>query len=134
MTPITFSFSDGSNGDCQLNNKRGAWQTQVPSTTYVRKSDDVLRYQCETKDGRKAAGAIPSTMGAKIVASVFIDFGITDAITDKHRKYAANWVIPIQQVEPKQIESKGDLLQQCVDACVKASSKSPEACFDACTD
>ena len=37
-----------------------------------------------------------STVGAKIVASaVFIDFGITDAITDKHRDYPASFVIPI---------------------------------------
>lgn len=36
-------------------------------------------------------------MGAKIIASaVFIDFGITDAITDKHRKYAGSFVIPIK--------------------------------------
>jgi len=34
--------------------------------------------------------------GAKIVASaVFIDFGITDAITDKHREYPSNYVIPM---------------------------------------
>ena len=135
MTPIAFSFSDGSSGECQLQNKRGAWSTQVPAVIDIRKSDDSLKYQCETKDGRKATGAIPSEMGAKIIASaVFIDFGITDAITDKHRKYAANWVIPIAQVEPQQSESKAELVQKCIDACVKASSKSPDACFDACTD
>jgi hypothetical protein len=35
-------------------------------------------------------------MGGKIVASaVFLDFGIVDSITDKHREYPANFVIPI---------------------------------------
>ena len=135
MTPIAFSFSDGSNGSCQLYNKRGTWQTQIPSTVYVRKSDDALRYQCDTNDGRKAVGSIPSEMGGKIIASaVFIDFGITDAITDKHRKYPMNFVIPVKKAEPKQAEPKGNLVQQCVDACVKATSKSPEACFDVCTN
>ncbi len=39
---------------------------------------------------------MPSTVGAKIVASaVFLDLGITDAITDKHRKYATSFVIPM---------------------------------------
>jgi predicted unusual protein kinase regulating ubiquinone biosynthesis (AarF/ABC1/UbiB family) len=38
-------------------------------------------------------------MGAKIVASaIFLDFGIVDAITDKHREYPANYVIPIKRV------------------------------------
>jgi hypothetical protein len=100
MTPIAMSFSDGSRGECNLTNKRGAWPTEIPTTVSVRKSDDALKYECETYDGREAFGAIESTMGAKIVASaVFIDFGITDAITDKHRQYPANFVIPI---EPKQ--------------------------------
>lgn len=100
MTPIAFSFSDGSNGECTLDNKRGVWEAEIPSTVYVRKSDDALKYQCETKDGREAVGIIESEMGAKIVASaVFLDFGITDAITDKHRKYIGSYVIPIRKQE-----------------------------------
>jgi hypothetical protein len=96
MTPIAISFSDGSNGKCNLQNKRGAWPTQMPTTVSVRKSDDALKYDCETEDGRKAFGSIESEMGGKIVASaVFLDLGITDAITDKHRRYAASFVIPI---------------------------------------
>lgn len=96
MTPVTFSFSDGADGKCNLSNKRGAWACPVPSTVSVRKSDDVLKYECETEDGRKAFGSIPSHMGGKIIASaIFLDFGITDAITDKHREYPVSFVIPI---------------------------------------
>ena len=83
-----------------LRNKRGAWEAKLPTTASIRKSDDALKYQCETADGRTAAGAIESEMGAKIVASaVFLDLGITDAITDKHRKYAASFVVPIKPLE-----------------------------------
>lgn len=97
-TPIALSLSDGSNGKCVLTNKRGSWETEVPITVSVRKSDDVLNYNCQTEDGRTATGAIPSTMGGKIIASaVFLDFGIVDAITDKHRQYPASFVVPIQK-------------------------------------
>ena len=96
-TPVTLSFSDGSKGQCSLTNKRGVWSVKMPSTTPIRRSDDQLRYECETEDGRKAVGSIPSEIGAKLLASVFLlDFGITDAITDKHRLYPASFVIPIQ--------------------------------------
>lgn len=96
MTPVAISFSDGSDGICKLENKRGVWSAQLPGTVPIRRSDDVLKYDCETSDGRKAFGSIPSTMGGKIVASaVFLDFGIVDSITDKHREYPASFVIPI---------------------------------------
>jgi len=100
MTPIAISLSDGSNGSVILQNKRGTWQSKLPGTISVRKSDDPLRYDAETTDGRKAVGSIPSTMGGKIIASaVFLDFGIVDAITDKHRQYPASFVIPMEKVE-----------------------------------
>lgn len=96
MTPIAVSLSTGEEGDCTFQNKRGLWQAHVPCTVSIRRSDDVLKYDCETKDGGKANGAIESTIGAKIVASaVFLDFGIVDAITDKHREYPASFVIPM---------------------------------------
>ena len=95
--PVTLSFSDGSEGTCQLDNKRWAETVSIPSTTMVRRSDDTLKYRCKTSDGRDVFGAIPSRMGGKIIASgVFLDFGITDAITDKHREYPASFVIPIK--------------------------------------
>jgi hypothetical protein len=96
MTPIAFSFGDGSAGNCQLTNKRGAWSAEIPTTVQIRRSDDALIYDCETTDGREAFGSIDSTMGAEIVASaVFLDFGIVDAITDKHRNYVSSFVIPV---------------------------------------
>ena len=70
----------------------------------VRRSDDALKYDCETTDGRKSFGSIPSTMGGKIVASaVFLDFGIVDAITDQHREYPANFVLPVKKQKIKHI-------------------------------
>ncbi|MDD9883069.1 MAG: hypothetical protein OXU62_00805 [Gammaproteobacteria bacterium] len=95
-TPVTLTFSNGENGSCKLTNKRGAWETPVPVTVSIRKSDDALKYDCKTDGGKTAFGSIPSEMGGKIVASaVFLDFGITDAITDKHRRYPANFVIVV---------------------------------------
>jgi hypothetical protein len=96
MTPVAVSFSDGSAGDCVFENKRGTWATPIPVTVAVRRSDDPLKWRCKTSDGRETTGSIPSTMDAKIVASaVFLDFGITDSITDKHRQYPASFVIPM---------------------------------------
>jgi hypothetical protein len=100
MTPVAVSFSDGSSGECVFENKRGTWATPIPVTVAVRRSDDPLKWRCKTSDGRETTGSIPSTMDAKIVASaVFIDFGITDSITDKHRQYPASFVIPIPRRE-----------------------------------
>ncbi len=109
MTPIAMSFSDGTGGNCVLTNKRGVWTTEIPTTIDIRRSDDALKYECETTDGREAVGSIESTVGAKIVASaVFIDFGITDAITDKHREYVASFVIPIAP-RTGELDSSADL-------------------------
>lgn len=67
-----------------------------------RKSDDALQYRCKTDDRRDATGSMPSEMGGKIIASaVVIDFGITDAVTGKHRRYASSNVIPMpKRTEP----------------------------------
>jgi len=96
--PVTVSFSDGSEGTCEFSNKRGVWNLDIPGTEMIRRSDDNLIYRCETEDGRKATGSITSEMeGAKLGASVlFFDFGITDAITDKHRTYQGNVTIPVK--------------------------------------
>lgn len=101
--PITFSFSDGSEGTCVLDNKRGRWEVDLPGTEMIRRSDDALKYTCTTEDGRESIGSIASTMdAAKFGASViFIDLGITDAITDKHRDYQRNVVIPVKGRKPE---------------------------------
>jgi hypothetical protein len=113
MTPITFTFSDGSNGACNLSNKRGVWTTPVPGTVMIRKSDDTLKFDCKTENGDNPVGGIPSTMGAKIVASaLFLDFGITDAITDKHRQYAASWVVPIVKTGNESTSPDENTLQE----------------------
>lgn len=96
--PVALSFSGGESGICNLSNKRQAQQVKVPSVATVRRSDDPLKYECKTTNGGQAFGGIPSTMGGKIVASaVFLDLGITDAITDKHREYPASYVIPVSK-------------------------------------
>ena len=97
FVPMAISFSDGSSGTCQLTNKRMSISAEIPGSPMIRRSDDNLQFNCTTEDGRQAFASVPSTMGGKIVASaVFLDLGITDAITDKHREYPASYVIPIK--------------------------------------
>ena len=95
--PVALSFSDGSSGTCNLTNKRGSWSGKVPGTFSIRRSDDILRYNCTTDSGKTGSGGIASSIeGAKLGASVlFFDLGITDAITDKHRIYAPSFTIPV---------------------------------------
>ena len=95
--PVSLSFSDGSDGSCVLNNKRGQWSGKVPGTFSIRRSDDILRYNCKTDSGKTGIGGIASSIeGAKLGASVlFFDLGITDAITDKHRTYSPSFTIPV---------------------------------------
>jgi hypothetical protein len=96
--PMSISFSDGSSGTCDISNKRMAIQAEIPSSPMIRRSDDNLVLRCTTEDGRDGFASVPSTMGGKIVASaVFLDLGITDAITDKHREYPASFVIPVKK-------------------------------------
>ena len=82
-----------------IENKRISIQATIPGTTQIRRSDDSLRFNCKTKSGKQAFGSIPSEIeGAKLGASVlFIDLGITDAITDKHREYPASFVVPVKK-------------------------------------
>lgn len=99
--PVTASFSDGSEGKCHFQNKRGSWAMNMPATVMVRRSDDALVYNCETEDGRTASGSITSEIeSGKLAASVvFWDLGITDSITDKHRTYQGNVVIPVKKAK-----------------------------------
>jgi len=100
--PMALSFSDGSNGKCRVTNKRMAIEVEVPGTPMVRRSDDNLILDCKVEDARTVVASVPSVVGGKIVASaVFLDFGITDAITDKHREYPASYVIPLKKKPAK---------------------------------
>ena len=95
--PVSLSFSDGSDGECRMSNKRQSLSGKVPGTFMVRRSDDALRVDCTTKSGKKGFVSIPSTLeGGKLAGSVvFFDLGITDSITDKHRIYPTSFVIPV---------------------------------------
>ena len=97
--PVALSFSDGSEGRCKLSNKRMQYDVEVPGTHMIRRSDDALKYDCESKNGKKGFGAIPSTLeGGKFAGSVvFFDLGITDSITDKHRIYPSSYVVPVKK-------------------------------------
>lgn len=96
--PVALAFSDGSEGTCKLQNKREVYEVKIPSTPMIRRSDDLLRYDCVSDNGKKGFGGIPSTMGGKIVVSaVFLDLGIVDSITDKHREYPQSFVIPVHK-------------------------------------
>ena len=95
--PVTLSFSDGSSGTCKLSNKRAQYEVDIPGTQMVRRSDDSLRYDCTTENGKTSFGSIPSEIeDAKLAGSVLIDLGITDSITDKHRTYTPNFVVPVK--------------------------------------
>lgn len=102
MIPLSVSFSDGSTGECTFRNKRGVWESDIPTNAVmVRRSDDALFYDCSTDDGRDSTGSVRSEIeGEKIAASVvFIDLGITDAITDMHRTYQGNIVISVASLD-----------------------------------
>ena len=98
IVPVTLSFSDGSSGTCHRSNKRVQYKVDVPGTNQIRRSDDALKFNCKTAEGKTAFGSIPSEMeGAKLAGSVlFFDLGITDSITDKHRTYTPNFTIPVK--------------------------------------
>ena len=111
MTPIAISFSDGSDGKCILQNKRGVWQVDLPATVLVRRSDDALKYDSQTEDGRRVVGTIPSKIGGKLYASIlFLDLGIVDKITDKHREYTASFVIPVKKVTSSESGEESDAI------------------------
>lgn len=98
FVPMSISFSDGSSGICQLTNKRMSIQAKIPGSPMIRRSDDNLQINCTTEDGRTAFASVQSKIGGKIVASAFfLDLGITDAITDKHRDYPVSYVVPVKK-------------------------------------
>ena len=98
MIPVTFVAPHCEPDlQCSATNKRGSWSFSPPQTVTIRRSDDTLRIQCKAPGGTKTlTHAVTSEMEhVKMGASILLlDFGITDSITDKHRKYAAQVEIP----------------------------------------
>ena len=95
---VTFSFSDNSKGECQVMNKRIDMKIDVPGSHLIRRSDDLLHYDCTTEDGREAKGSVESEIEGTIAGNII--FGgvigaVVDANTDKHRKYPDSIVIPV---------------------------------------
>ena len=83
---------------CTARNKRGSWDIKLPGTTMIRRSDDVLHISCSDGEGKQYQVQTESRMGGKIVASaIFLDFGIVDSITDKHREYPAQIMVDCSQ-------------------------------------
>ena len=96
--PINLSFSDNSGGECALRNKRESYQTQIPASVLVRRSDDPLVYDCTTSDGRKANGSINSKVGQIMAGNIIFGGGIgavIDANNDMHHEYSGSFVIPV---------------------------------------
>ena len=96
MQPVQFTATGckGIDVECTAQNKRGSWDFKPPETVQIRRSDDELRIRCDVQDRRDYTQSVPSSMGGKIVASaIFLDFGIVDSITDKHREYPAQIVL-----------------------------------------
>lgn len=96
--PISFKAPGCKKGavSCTARNKRGSWSFELPATVPIRRSDDVLHIECEDEQGERHTESVNSRMGGKIVASaVFLDFGIVDSVTDKHREYPEQIVLQI---------------------------------------
>ena len=93
--PIQLSFLGGETGTCTLINKRGEWRVGVPSRVELRRSDDSLSYDCQTDNGKKAFGYIESGVDSvkSVTSFIYIDLGVTDAVTDMHRTYPEKFVI-----------------------------------------
>ena len=96
--PVAFKAPGCKKGavSCTAHNKRGFGTFDVPATVPSRRSDDILHVECEGPDRIRHSETVPSRIGGKIVASaVFLDFGIVDSITDKHREYPPQIVMQI---------------------------------------
>ena len=80
---------------CKAWNKRGTWEFGIPEVVPIRRSDDILRIECVDEQGQVHTDQVASEIGEKMTVSTFLDFGITDAITDKHREYPERIVLQI---------------------------------------
>ena len=95
---LKVSFNDGITGSCYFKNKRSEKEVSIPGSFKIRRSDDPLKYECSTDDGRTVNGAIESLVEKKkFIPSFLLDLGISDMITDKHRYYPENNIIKIDE-------------------------------------
>ena len=97
MIPVSFTTPQCQMEiQCTATNKRGSWSFTPPQTVMIRRSDDTLHVQCSLPGGKQITSAVASDMEhGKMAASIFLlDLGITDAITDKHRTYPSQVIIP----------------------------------------
>ncbi len=87
----------------------GNRQTQVSGTVMIRRSDDPLRHDRTSASGLTATDGVPKSMDGKTVAgAVFLDLGaVVDPITDRHREFPQDIVIPIKW-------TRWDLLEKSV--------------------
>lgn len=98
-TPIALVFSNGEKGSCKLTNKRGAWIVSVPSKSMVRRSSDLLRYDCETESGKIGFGTIKSGIEAEKTAVSTVGFfygGFVDFANDTYRTYPESVIIQVK--------------------------------------
>ena len=73
--PVSLSFSDGSEGNCKLSNKRANYDVVVPGTHMIRRSDDPLRYDCTSKNGKTGLEAYQAELKVEKLLQVSF-FGI----------------------------------------------------------
>ena len=83
---------------CTFSNKKGQWQVRPPATLTIPKSDDALKVECKSPDGRTASAQMESSLGGMFWGNIL--FGgaigmIADAHTDAHREYGSSIVIPL---------------------------------------
>ena len=106
--PLSITFSDGSSGKCKMSNNRASYEVLVPSSQMVRRARSDLNYFCTTRNQETAVGSIPSSIEAvKLAASIiFLDFGITDSITEKARTYPIKNVIDISKSKRMKLAEK----------------------------
>lgn len=81
---------------CTLTHKKGSWDMQPPGTITIPKSDDLLRVQCRTPDGKQIYQTLNSEFGGMFWGNIIFGGGIgmiVDADTDAHREYPASIVI-----------------------------------------
>ena len=95
LAPMKITFSDGSWGTCNLENRHGDWDVVVPGSVDVRTSSDVLSFNCVTISGQSASGYIPleSNAARAAVSSGDLQLAPSEGIAGAHARYPRKWVV-----------------------------------------